>query len=83
MSRAVLKRLTESALLHGGPATFLRRKTRHRTLVLAYHNILPQGAAPGRDRSLHLECSAFAGQLDLLLDCCDVVPLTQLSQTQS
>ena len=75
--RAAFKRLTETALLHGGPAVLSRRRLGPRTLILAYHNILPDDARPGRDRSLHLPRRAFAEQLDALREHCEVIPLGQ------
>jgi peptidoglycan/xylan/chitin deacetylase (PgdA/CDA1 family) len=72
----ILKRIIESALLHGGPAALSRRSVRYRALILAYHNILPDGATPGQDRSLHLPRKMFVEQLDLLTRVCEVVPLT-------
>jgi len=73
--RDAFKRLTEAALLYGGPAVLSRRRLGPRTLVLAYHNILPDGARPGRDSSLHLPRRAFGEQLDTLLEHCEVIPL--------
>lgn len=75
--RSALKRLTEAALLYGGPAVLSRRRLGPRTLILAYHNILPETARPGRDGSLHLARGAFGEQLDALGEHCDVIPLGQ------
>jgi peptidoglycan/xylan/chitin deacetylase (PgdA/CDA1 family) len=75
--RPVLKHLTEAMLLHGGPA-WIARRGRPGTLVLAYHNVVPDDSPPAGDRSLHLPRSAFAQQLDLLLESVDVVPLAEL-----
>ncbi len=76
--QAVLKMLAESMLLHGGPATLGRRAVQGRTLILAYHNILPAGSDPGLDGSLHLTQASFARQLDVLQDSFDVIPLAQV-----
>lgn len=75
--RAALKGLAEAALLYGGPAALSRRRRGSRTLILAYHNILPDSGRPGRDESLHLPRHAFAEQLDALAEHCDVIPLGQ------
>lgn len=75
--RTALKGLAEAALLYGGPAVLSRRRLGPRTLILAYHNILPDDARPGRDASLHLSRRAFAEQLDALREQCDVIPLGQ------
>jgi peptidoglycan/xylan/chitin deacetylase (PgdA/CDA1 family) len=74
---AALKRLAEAALLYGGPAGLSRRRLGPRTLILAYHNILPDDARPGRDRSLHLSRREFAEQLDVIREHCEVIPLGQ------
>jgi peptidoglycan/xylan/chitin deacetylase (PgdA/CDA1 family) len=62
-------------LARSGPAALSRRAFRRRTLILAYHNILPDGAKPAGDRSLHLSRAAFARQLDCLVEYCEVVSL--------
>ena len=76
--RRTLRRATEVLLLRGGPASVARAVTRGRSVVLAYHNIVPDGSAAGGDRSLHLPRCSFAHQLDLLRESHDVVPLPAL-----
>lgn len=71
----VLKRTAESMLVHLGPAAISRRHVRHRSLILAYHNILPEGPKPSGDKSLHLSVSAFQEQLAILSEQAEVVPL--------
>lgn len=73
--RGAVKSWVERGLSGWLPAALGRRRRRAQTLVLAYHNILPYGAEPGADRSLHLPQAAFAEQLDDLVACCEVVPL--------
>ncbi len=51
------------------------RGRRGRTLVLAYHNIVPDRVEATGDRSLHLPRQHFADQLDVLVETCDVIPL--------
>jgi len=51
---------------------------RHRTLVLAYHNVVPDAITGLGDRPLHLRRADFAAQLDALADTHDVVPLPAL-----
>lgn len=75
MIAAPLKPLAESLLAHGGPAAVSRLLRRRDTLVLAYHNVVPDDAAPFGDRSLHLRRRDFAAQLELLGRTCEVVPL--------
>ncbi|MEN8374975.1 MAG: polysaccharide deacetylase family protein [Gemmatimonadota bacterium] len=77
MARSFVKRAFETGLLHLGPAAYGRARHRDRTLVLAYHNILPRGEAPVGDRSLHLPQDLFGAQLDALVAECEVVPLTE------
>ena len=50
-----------------------------RALVLAYHNVIPegQGDAVG-ERSLHLPQAEFAAQLDRLLETHEIIPLERL-----
>lgn len=70
----MLKRAVESLLARGlGPV--LSRRHRGRVLVLAYHNVLPEDASPGGDRSLHMSRRAFSEQLDALRESYRVVPL--------
>lgn len=47
-----------------------------RTVILAYHNVVPDNAPACGDRSLHVSVSAFARQLDRLMQTHTVVPLT-------
>jgi peptidoglycan/xylan/chitin deacetylase (PgdA/CDA1 family) len=70
-----VKTAVEALLVHGGAVQLARRFYRNRTLVLAYHNIVPHGESVTGDRSLHLPQQQFAAQLDLLLNLCDVIPL--------
>jgi peptidoglycan/xylan/chitin deacetylase (PgdA/CDA1 family) len=69
--RALVKGLVERVLLMTKPSTRLQGGV----LVLAYHNIVPRGARPWGDASLHLPQDTFGRQLDLLADLLDVVPL--------
>ena len=55
------------------PVAHLSRRSG--ALILAYHNILPDGHAPVGDRSLHLPQREFAAQLEALARTHDVVPL--------
>ena len=73
-----LKRAVERALLLAGVPALARRASRTRAVVLMYHNVVPDGAQPGGDRSLHLGRREFAAQLDFLGRACDVVPLDGL-----
>jgi len=77
--RAAAKRVLEGLLLRSGAARLSRAAHRGRALVLAYHNIVPDDAAlrcgePG----LHLTRSAFAAQLDLLVETHELVRLEKV-----
>ncbi len=76
--RSGIKRLLETVILRGGPARLARARLHGRALILAYHNILPEGARPGGDGSLHLPRRSFGAQLDQLARSSDVVPLESL-----
>ena len=76
--RAALKRVVETCLVHSGAPTVGRRLMRGRTLVLAYHDITPDGAPPWGDASLHLPRARFAEQLDRLVERHRVVPLSSV-----
>ncbi len=73
--RTVVKHAAERILLRGGLASLARVLIRNRSLILAYHNIVPSGSAAFGDQSLHLSESNFARQLDVLTDTHDVVSL--------
>jgi len=68
----------ERALAATPMARLLGARHRLGGLVLAYHNIVPDGEPPGGDRSLHLPRCAFAAQLDLLQRTAEVIPLAEL-----
>lgn len=79
--RRVAKTVAERILLHAGPAALSRRLHRGRDLVLAYHNIVPDGETILGEASLHLPRQQFAGQLDLLLRAAvQVVSLDELME---
>ena len=73
-----LKRAAEFALLHGGLAHASRARMRGRTLVLAYHNVVPEGEQPAGETSLHISQRQFAEQLDSLQHWCRIVPITDV-----
>jgi peptidoglycan/xylan/chitin deacetylase (PgdA/CDA1 family) len=77
--RTAAKRAAEQALVAVGAARLGRRLRRRRTLVLAYHDIVPAGERPVGDTSLHLSQAAFAAQLDALTATHEVVALADLA----
>jgi peptidoglycan/xylan/chitin deacetylase (PgdA/CDA1 family) len=77
-----LKRAAEYVLLHGGVARAARGRMRGRSLVLAYHNVVPDGERPVGETSLHIPQRRFAEQLDALQHWCRVVPITDVLTDQ-
>src|SRR4051812_38539026 len=73
-----LKHLAEGLLVRSGAARVARIRQRSRTLILAYHNILPDGASLAGDTSLHLRQQDFARQLDVLAKSHDVIRIDDL-----
>ena len=78
MVRAMTKALGEALLVGSGWTRVTRRAVRHRTMVLAYHNVVPDELAGRGDASLHLPVSRFVQQLEWLSRTCQVVPLADL-----
>lgn len=76
--RDEIKVTVERRLVSVGLLALSRRARRRSVLILAYHNVVPEGLAAGGDKSLHLPEAAFAAQLDLLQETHDVVPLEML-----
>ena len=71
----LVKPAAEFLLARAGPATFAARRRRGSTLILAYHNVIPDDAAPIGDCSLHLSLARFRSQLDRLEKTHDIVDL--------
>ena len=76
--RSALKAVVETGLARSGIAALRRRALSRQSLVLAYHNVVPDGCPPLGDRSLHLAHRTFVRQLDHLLRTCSVVPLEEV-----
>lgn len=74
----LLKRPAECVLAHGGPAHLLRSWNRTEVLVLAYHNIVPDGVTAPGERSLHLPRAIFARQLDRLAESHEIISLEEV-----
>ena len=72
------KRTAETLLSRAMLPNLARAWNRGRAVVLAYHNIVPDGEPIRGDRSLHLPRREFARQLDSLQRTHDVVPLAAL-----
>ncbi len=78
LMRRVVKQAAETLLIRVGATGAALRRHRGRTIVLAYHNVIPHGGAPVGDRSLHLPQASFAAQLDALTATHDVIPLAEI-----
>jgi peptidoglycan/xylan/chitin deacetylase (PgdA/CDA1 family) len=66
-------------IIASGLAAARRRAMRQRTLILAYHDVVPHGESVRGDLSLHLPQRQFAEQLDVLGEIGHVVPLAAIS----
>ncbi len=77
--RRSLKRAAEFGLTCFGVTRFARARHTGDTLVLAYHNIVPDGERTLGDTSLHMPQHEFARQLDLLQRTHDVISLSDLA----
>jgi peptidoglycan/xylan/chitin deacetylase (PgdA/CDA1 family) len=78
-----LKHFAEAALVGSGLNHFSLKRFRDRTLVLAYHNVLPNGEKKCGDSSLHLRQRDFAQQLDVLAESHDVISIGELARNDA
>ncbi len=76
--RATVRALLETGLVWSGGAALRRTALVRRTLVLAYHNIVPDDTPSFGDRSLHLPRRMFVRQIEQLLRTHAVVPLEEV-----
>jgi peptidoglycan/xylan/chitin deacetylase (PgdA/CDA1 family) len=76
--RSGLKAVAEAGLARSGIAILPRLALSRQSLVLAYHNVVPDGCPPFGDRSLHLPHRMFVRQLDHVLRTYSVVPLEDM-----
>jgi peptidoglycan/xylan/chitin deacetylase (PgdA/CDA1 family) len=76
--RPLLKAVVEQGLVRSGVAAISSRLRRSDSLILAYHDVVPDGERVVGDSSLHLPRAAFAAQLDALLEMARVVPLEEV-----
>lgn len=74
-ARQLLKTAVEQGLLRSGLPGISSRLRRSDTLILAYHDVVPDGERVAGDSSLHLPRAVFAAQLDALLEMAEVVSL--------
>lgn len=83
--RGALKGPVEWILASSAVTSITRRRLRGRSIVLAYHAIVPRAehARGAGERALYLAQTRFAEQLDVLADIADVVPLAALDDAPS
>jgi peptidoglycan/xylan/chitin deacetylase (PgdA/CDA1 family) len=77
--RRSLKRAAEFGLTISGATRIARSRRAGDILVLAYHNIIPNGQQAHGDSSLHLPQREFAMQLDLLRQTHEIIAITELT----
>jgi len=76
--RAAVKALLETGLVWSGGAALRRAALARRSLVLAYHNVVPDDSPAFGDRPLHLPRRTFVRQVEHLLRTHAVVPLDEV-----
>jgi len=76
--RAAVRTLLETGLVWSGGAALRRSALVRRSLVLAYHNVVPDGSVGFGDGPLHLPRRAFVRQVEYLVRSHAVVPLDEL-----
>lgn len=78
MLRQKVKRAVEDVLSGDLSTRMGRRRLARRSLVLAYHNVIPTYVGPVGERALHVPVDDFKRQLDILMERARVVPLSTL-----
>ncbi len=73
-----IKSAIERGIVFSGATVMSRRRHRDDILILAYHNIVPNGEMIAGDSSLHLPQRAFAQQLDILQRTHDIIALGEI-----
>jgi peptidoglycan/xylan/chitin deacetylase (PgdA/CDA1 family) len=81
--RSLVKGVAEAALTRSGASALARRSRRTGVIILAYHNIVPDGEPVSGELSLHLPQRQFGAQLDLLLRTHDIIPLEEIATARS
>lgn len=73
----------ERVLIAGGVHRRALQRIQPSAVILAYHNVVPQGEPVAGDLSLHLDQEDFSRQLDVLQETHDVVALEDLLPIQA
>jgi peptidoglycan/xylan/chitin deacetylase (PgdA/CDA1 family) len=75
--RSRMKTAVERVLVSSGAATIARWRLNNGAFVVAYHNVIPDGASAASDVSLHVTRARFAAQLDALMETHEIVRLDE------
>jgi peptidoglycan/xylan/chitin deacetylase (PgdA/CDA1 family) len=75
-----MKRAVEVGLCRSGVVHLARRMRRHDVLVLAYHNVVPDGVDVRGDRSLHIGQERLHRQLSLLSRTHELIPVDRVRE---
>ena len=75
---SIIKRPLEATLASRIVSSVSKQRVKGKRLILAYHGIIPDGAAPAGERSLFITQRQFAAQLDMLCEIADVAPLDRI-----
>jgi peptidoglycan/xylan/chitin deacetylase (PgdA/CDA1 family) len=78
--RSLLKKRLEQALSTPAVGRIVRHRVRDKRLILAYHGIVPHGAAAAGERALFIAQRDFGAQLDVLAAIADVASLDRLDE---
>lgn len=77
--QAKFKSTLEHLALMGGAAALGARRLRGRSLILAYHNVVPDGQGRQGEWSAHISLASFRRQLDLLQQYFDITTLEDVT----
>lgn len=81
--RTLTKRLLEGVVTLRPVVARLKRRASGASIILAYHNVLPEGEEVSGSPGAHLRLSDFRWQLDLLEELGTVVPVEHLLDPRS
>ena len=76
--RKWLKRLAEQGAVRGGLPGLLAWRVAGRGLILAYHNVVPDGESPWGEQTLHVPFQRFKEHVEILQTHTTLVPLRTL-----
>src|SRR5688572_16741063 len=76
--KTTVKRAAQRVLVLAGASHFYRAMHRNDTIVLAYHNVVPDHDRAAGDSSLHLSRAQFVAQIEALARTHEIVPLVEV-----